>query len=217
MTLLELFALMRKHLAMVIAIPVACAVVVAAVCFIVLPNVYTASTSMYVLTKSGTNTDSITNSDLSASQMLTNDVATLIKSSRVKAEAAEAAGLDSLAGYKVSVDNSTTTRLITISVESTDPEGSATVANQLAESADKIAQSVMDIQSINVIDKAVAPTSPSGPPRLLYTLIALLVGLFAAIAIIVISDMANTRVRSSEEASEMLDLPVIGRIPVIRS
>ena len=57
----------------------------------------------------------------------------------------------------------------------------------------------------------------SGPPRLLYTLIALLVGLFAAIAIIVISDMANTRVRSSEEASEMLDLPVIGRIPVIRS
>ena len=217
MTLLELFALMRKHLAMVIAIPVACAVVVAAVCFIVLPNVYTASTSMYVLTKSGTNTDSITNSDLSASQMLTNDVATLIKSSRVKVEAAEAAGLDSLAGYKVSVDNSTTTRLITISVESTDPEGSATVANQLAESADKIAQSVMDIQSINVIDKAVPPTSPSGPPRLLYTLIALLVGLFVAIAIIVISDMANTRVRSSEEASEMLDLPVIGRIPVIRS
>ena len=37
-----------------------------------------------------------------------------------------------------------------------------------------------------------------------------------AIAIIVIADMANTRVRSAEEAAELTGLTVIGRIPVIK-
>ena len=98
------------------------------------------------------------------------------------------------------------------------PTDVATVANQLAETSDKVAQEVMDIQSINVVDKATEPTNPSGPPRLMYTLVAALAGLFVAIAAIVIADMANTRVRSGDEASELLGgLPVIGRIPVIKS
>ena len=217
MTLLELFGLMRKHLAVVIALPVLFAAVTAVVCYTVLPNTYTASTSMYVLTKASSSDGTLTNSDLSASQMLTNDVATLIKSSRVKSEAAKAIGRSSLAGLTVSVESSTTTRLITISVTGTDPSDAAIVANQLASIADSVAQEVMDIQSINVIDKAVEPTSPSGPPRLMYILVAALAGLFVAIAAIVIADMANTRVRSGEEASELLGLPIIGRIPVIKS
>ena len=68
----------------------------------------------------------------------------------------------------------------------------------------------------NVIDEAIEPTSPSGPPRLMYTAAAFLVGLFIAIAIIVIADMANTRVRSAEEAAELTGLTIIGRIPVIK-
>ena len=217
MTLLELFGLMRKHLGIVIALPVVFALVTAAVSFFILPNTYTASTSMYVLTKSSSDNDALTSTDLNASQMLTNDVATLIKSNRVHSEAAQAVGLDSLSRFTVSVDSSTTTRLITVRVTGTDPSDAAIVANGLAKVADEVAQEVMDIQSINVIDPASEPTSPSGPPRAMYTLVAALAGLFVAIAIIVIADMANTRVRSAEEAAELLDLPVIGRIPVIKS
>lgn len=216
MTLLELFGLMRKHLKLVIALPIVFALVTAAFSFLVLPNTYTASTSMYVLTKSSDKADSITNTDLTASQMLTNDVATLIKSSRVQTEAAATVGLDSLNGFRISVDSSTTTRLITISVTAADPSDAAMVANALAKTADEVAKSVMDIQSINVIDVASEPTSPSGPPRLLYILVAALAGLFVAIAIVVIADMANTRVRSDEEAAELLGVPIIGRIPVIK-
>lgn len=217
MTLLELFALMRKHLAIVIALPVIAALVTAGVSFFILPNTYTASTSMYILTKASTEKDALTSTDLSASQMLTNDVATLINSNRVRSEAAESVGLDSLDKYTIKVDSSTTTRLITVSVTATDPSDASIVANALAKVADDVAQEVMDIQSINVVDPASEPTSPSGPPRLMYTLVAALAGLFVAIAIIVIADMANTRVRSGEEAAELLGLSVIGRIPAIKS
>lgn len=216
MTLLELFGLMRKHLSLVIALPIIFALATAAYSFLALADQYTASTSLYVLTKSQSDNSSITNTDLTASQMLTNDVATLIKSSRVQQSAAEAVGLESLSGYTVNVDSTTTTRVITVKVTGTSPDNVAVVANQLAKTVDSIAQQVMDVQSINVIDEASVPTTPSGPPRLMYTAVAFLVGLFIAIAIIVIADMANTRVRSAEEAAELTGLTIIGRIPVIK-
>ena len=71
----------------------------------------------------------------------------------------------------------------------------------------------MDVQSINVIDQAEAPKDPSGPNRLLYTAVAFLAGLFAAVAIVVLSDMLNTRIRNQEELEELLGVPVIGRVP----
>ena len=217
MTLLELFQLIRKHLAIVIIIPCVCALVTAVFCYVGLADTYTASVSMYVLTKSSSDNEGVTNSDLSASQMLTNDVATLIKSNRVQSDAAEAVGLDDLKGYKIDVDSSTTTRVITVSVTGDSPANVAVVANQLAATADEIAQSVMDVKSINVIDEAKQPESPSGPPRLMYVLVAFVAGLFLAIAGIVIADMANTRVRSGDEAAELTGLPIIGRIPIIKS
>lgn len=216
MTLLDLLKLLRKHLIVVIGVPVLFAAVTAVYCFVAMADTYTASVSMYVLSKSQENESSITNADLTASQMLTNDVASLVKSSRVQSEAAEAAGLGSLSGYGINVSSSTNTRVITVSVTGTSPTNVAVVANSLAATVDEIAQEVMNIQSINVVDEAKAPSSPTGPPRLKYIAVAFLAGLFVAVAGILIADMANTRVRSVEEASELLGVSVIGRMPNIR-
>lgn len=215
MTLLELLKLLRKHLKLVVALPVLCAVFTAAVCWTLLPNTYTADVSMYVLSKSNDKA-SITNSDLSASQMLTNDVVTLVKGSRVQSDAAKALGMTSFSGYDVKVTSATTTRVVTVSVTGKSAEDVAAVANQLAKTTDDVAQEVMNLESINVIDEASAPASPSGPARMKYVAVALLAGLFVAVAFVVVLDMVNTRVRTPEEVEEMLGLPTIGRIPVIK-
>jgi capsular polysaccharide biosynthesis protein len=219
MTLLELFQLLRKHLTFVIVLPIVCALVTGIVSLVALPDEYTASVSLYVLNKSSSSTDSgsLSNTDLSASQMLTNDVVTLIQSDRVESDTASALGMTSLDGYDINIDSSSSTRVITVSVTGTSAQSVALVANQLASTTDSIARQVMDVESINVIDEATAPSSPSGPPRAMYTIVAFFIGLLAAIVIVVIVDMANTRVRSAEEASELLDnIPVIGRIPVLK-
>lgn len=216
MTLLELLKLMRKHLKLVIILPVLCALVTAAVSWLVLPNTYTASVSMYVLSKSSNDSSTITNSDLSASQMLTNDVAQLVKSNRVMADTASSLKMQSLADCDIDVTSSTTTRVISISVTSESAQTAAAVANGLAKTVDDVAQEVMDVQSVNVVDQASEPSSPSGPSRVMYTAVAFLAGLFLAVAIIVLMDMLNTRVRNPEEVEELLGLPVVGRIPVIK-
>lgn len=216
MTLLELIHLLKKHLKLCIALPVVCALATAVVSWVFLPNTYTSSVSLYVLTRSYDQESSLTNSDLSASQMLSDDVAQLILSNRVKTDTANSLSLKDLRDYKISVASESTTRVITISVTGRSAQNVALVANGLAETTDSVAREVMDVKAVNVIDKAVEATKPSGPNRILYTAIAFLVGIFLAVAIVVVMDMMNTRVRNAEELEEMLEVPVIGRIPKIR-
>lgn len=215
MTLLELIKLIRKHLALVVALPIVCAVATAAFAWLALPNQYSSSVSMYVLTKASAE-GSLASTDLSASQQLANDVATLITDERVAEDTASALQMDSLKGYKISVASESTTRIVTLTVTGESAQSVAIIANQLAATTDSVAQEVMDVQAINAINEAKEPAAPSGPPRAMYTAVAFLAGIFLAVAIVVVIDMVNTRVRSVEEAEELLGLPVIGRIPTIK-
>ena len=181
MTLLELFKLLRKHLALVVVLPVVLAIATAGFSWGLMQNQYTATVSVYVLTAKDDASSSSTTAynDLTASQLMANDIATLAKSETVQKRTAEALGMSSLSGYKISVEAGTTTR-------------------------------------VNVVDAAEVPTDPSGPPRAMYTAVAFLAGIFLAVAIVVVLDMLNTRVRNPEEAEELLGIPVIGRIPTIK-
>ncbi len=77
----------------------------------------------------------------------------------------------------------------------------------------------MNVQSVNSFegeDGVEAPEHPSGPSRTMYVAVAFLAGLFVAVAIVVLLDMLNTRVRSAEDVEELLGIPVIGRIPAMK-
>ncbi|RDB57687.1 lipopolysaccharide biosynthesis protein [Paraeggerthella hongkongensis] len=219
MTLLELFKLLRKHLALVIVLPIVLAVATAGVSWGLLDNQYTAKVSVYVLNskeKEGTANTTAYN-DLTASQLMANDIATLAKSDTVQEKTAQSLGMESLKDYKISVESSTTTRVIDISVTAEKAEAASIVANEIAKVLSTVAQQVMGVESVNVVDQAKVPVEPSGPSRVMYTAVAFLAGIFLAVAIVVVLDMVNTRVRNPEEAEELLGLPIIGRIPTIKN
>ena len=107
MTLLELFKLLKKHLALVVALPVVLAIATAGVSWGVLQNQYTATVSVYVLTSKDSESSSNTTAynDLTASQLMANDIAMLAESATVKEKTAQSLGMDSLSGYKISVES----------------------------------------------------------------------------------------------------------------
>lgn len=217
MTLLELFKLLRKHLALVVALPIVLAIATAGFSWGSMQNQYTATVSVYVLTaKDDANSNTTAYNDLTASQLMANDIATLAKSETVQKRTAESLGMASLSGYKISVEAGTTTRVISISVTAGKADAASIVANEIASVLSTVAQDVMGVESVNVVDAAQVPESPSGPPRTMYTAVAFLAGIFLAVAIVVLLDMLNTRVRNPEEAEELLGVPVIGRIPTIK-
>ena len=216
MTLLELFQLLKKHLKLVITLPVVCAIAMGIVSFVAMDNTYTATTTMYVRANNTDDNGQMNYNDLSASQMLSNDIATLLDSDSVKSGAANELGLADLDDYKVSVSSETTTRVITLTVTGTDAKETAEVAKAMASSVSTVAQNVGAAQSINVIDEAKTPEAPSGPKRTLYIGVAFLAVIFIAVAFVVLADMLNTRIRGAEEAEELLGIPVVGRIPAMK-
>ena len=163
MTLLELLHLLKKRLKLVIVLPLVCALAVGGYSFVAMKNTYTASVSMYVLVQHNNANSNTLSSDLSASQMVTNDVATLLKSDCVVLETAKALDLEDLKGY-------TTSRVLTLEVTGTDPQRTAVIANKMAEEVSGVACEVMNVDSVNVVDSAKVPTSPSGPKRPLWSL-----------------------------------------------
>ena len=218
MTLLELLQLMRKHLKLMIVLPIVCALATAVVCFVALPNTYTASTSMYVLAKqSSANSDNAANySNLNASQMMANDVSTLLKSDRIEADTAKDLHLESLKGYSTKVTSETTSRVITLpSPAPTRISPPPSPTTWPATSPRSRSRSWTSSRSTSSI-RPRTPTAPSGPNRPMYIAVALLAGLFVAIAIVVVSDMLNTKVRNADEIEDLLGLPVIGRMPALK-
>ena len=216
MTLLDLFHLLRKHLKLVILLPLACMLAAGVYSFVVMPNTYSATVSMYVLVQQDNANSSSLTSDLSASQMVTNDVATLLKSDRVVNETASSLGLENLKSYKTAITSSTTSRVLSLEVTGPDAQMAANIANKMADEVSTVAHDVMNVDSVNVVDSAKVPTAPSGPKRPLYMAVGLLGGLFVAVAIVVVEDMLNTKVRDQEELEELLGVPVIGRIPAMK-
>jgi len=215
MTLLELLGLLRKHIRLVIALPIIAAVACAAGTLL-LPDQYTASSTMYVLSSDSNNGNSgVTNTDLSASQMLTNDVVSITKSDRVKAQVASNLGMSSLAGYSLEVESSTTTRVVTVSVTGANPQTAADIANEFVNVARQTSSNVVGSQVVNTIDTASAPMSPSGPKRPLYVAVAFVAGLLVAIFLVVLGDMVNVKVRTESDVEDLLGVTVIGHFPKI--
>lgn len=221
MSLSSLLRLIRKNLKLVIALSVIAAVAVTAVS-LTLPNQYSAATTIYVLSNStGENPNSTSNdySDLSAAQLMTNDVASIAKSDRVKSSVCTSLGMSSseYAQYTADVTSSTTTRVITITITGPDPQTAADIANAYASSLADATQDVMSREAISIIDSASAPTSAVGPNRPLYTFFGFLIGLFAALAIIVIANTADTHIRSSKDVEQITDVSIIARFPEIKA
>jgi capsular polysaccharide biosynthesis protein len=176
---------------------------------------------MYVLSKStNQNNQQYSSTDynnLSAGQLLANDVATIARSDRVASDVAKKVGLKSLSGYNVEVESSTTSRIITLSVTGTSPRRASDIANAYVRTTATTARRVMGQPAVNVVDTASVPTTPSGPRRTLYVAVAFLVGLLLAALIVVLADRLNTKVRGDEEAQRLTGLPIVAHFPKIRS
>ena len=214
MTLLELLQLLRKRRALVIVLPLIAAIAVAAYSWLVLPDEYTAETSLYVLNSSTQNENQqsqVDSSNLTSSQYLANDFAELAESDQITDRVAASMGISDLSDYQISVSNSSTTRVIILSVTGENPDYAALIANKMAKEMGDLAKEVMGVEAVNVVNEAAVPDEPSGPDRLMYTAIALLAGLFVAIVLVILLDMLNTTVRTEEDITQKLGLPIVGR------
>ncbi len=216
MTLFEALQLSKRNLKLFVIVPLLFMVAMGTYSFAFMSDEYTASTSMYILARSDSPQGNVSNNDFSTSQLIANDIAELAQSERVTSSTESALGLDDLSDYTVSVAGESTTRLINVTVTGPNAKMAADVANEIASNTSQVAQEVISVDSIKVVDKAKPAKKPSGPNRPKLMLLAAAGGLMVVIGYLLVQDAVDTRIRNAQDAEETLGLPVIGRIPAVK-
>jgi len=203
------------HIVLVVIIPLLAVAVAAYVCWNVLPKTYTAETTLYVLTQSDTST--LSSSELSVSTQLVNDYQELAESRRVIEGAAELLGLDVAkmeAEYDISVDSTTSTRLIRLEVTGESAAQAANIANALATELSECILDVTNVENINIVDQAVPPSEPSGPQSLKITAIVGIGGLVLSVLLAILIDAINIKIQTRDDVREHLGVSVLAQIPI---
>lgn len=215
MTLTDILDIVFKRIKLLVILPVVFFVASMVYSFEIVAPTYTSSATFMVLNQ--TYYDSITYNDLMIGSILINDYQYLATTSTVYREAAEKLGLDNLNGCSVNVSAVTDTRMIKLSVVSTDPEKAANVANALTEALINRISEIMKVENVTIVEYAKVPTGASGPNRSKIVFIATAVGLIIAIGIVIILEFMDNTLQTSEDVEKSLGIPVLAQISKIET
>lgn len=215
--LLELTHILLGRFWIILLVGIVTAGIGFAVSAYVLEPFFESTTKIYILNK--TDNTSVTYTDVQIGTQLTKDYAELINSRYVIEKVIEQLSLEGIEYEelmkKVSVDAPADTRIVSITVEHTNPETAMNIANCIRKVAEEHIQNVMDIEAVNVVETANMPTEKSGPSIVKWTLIGGVAGCFLACAVIVVIFLLDDSIKSSEDVEKYLGLSVLAMIPVI--
>lgn len=113
----------------------------------------------------------------------------------------------------VSINPINESRLFSINVKHTNKELATNIANEVANTLlDKI-DNIIDVEKIQVIDRALVPTNPVKTNKKINMILAGLVGCMLALFIILVLEFFDNSIKDEDDVEKQLDLPVVGIIP----
>lgn len=179
----------------------------------VIKPVYTSSTMLYILNKSTTLTSL---ADLQLGTQLTKDYKVLVTSRPVTSKVIE--NLDLNLDHeellkKVEVENPIDTRILTISVEDTDPYMAKTIADEFAKIASERMAEIMDTTPPNIVEEGYVPVKKTSPNILKNTVIGGIVTAFVVMIILFGLFISNDSIKTPEDVEKYLGLNTLGTIP----
>ena len=170
---------------------------------------------MYVLSKQ--NSDTLTNQDMQTSLSLTKDYAELIKSRTVTEGVITQLGLELTHKQflrKMSVDSTTDTRILSITVSDEDPYEACEIANAVRDVAANHIKNVMDIDAVNVVETANIPDGKIKSQFKEKRSSRRAFGRVFGCCIFLAAYLANDTIKSQEDVERYLGLSTLGTIPL---
>ncbi|WP_354680019.1 Wzz/FepE/Etk N-terminal domain-containing protein [Macrococcoides caseolyticum] len=205
--------LLKRNWKFIVSLSLLGALLAATISFFLIKPTYSASTQILV-NSSGEKSQL----ELQANQtdlQLINTYSEIIKSPVILDKVADNLKVSDDLASKISVSNSTQSKVITIAATSKNYKDAAKIVNETARVFSKEVGKIMKTDNVTVLTKADEDLKPSPvkPKPLINTLIGLILGLLLALAITLLNNMLDKRIKTEEEVKEILDLPVFGTIP----
>lgn len=178
--------------------------------------VFSATTSIYVITGQNGRKAVVGNDSLEAGALLTKDYEEIIRSSDVMKQVISDLSLDvDETGLRnmITVTVPRDTRLIYISARANDPYLAADIANAVRTAAAMKIRKITSTRSIRVVSSAEIPTAPSGMNLKKCAAYGGAAGLFIAVVAVFVISVMNDTIRTSEDVENYLGAGTLCQIP----
>jgi len=113
----------------------------------------------------------------------------------------------------ISINNVKDSRLFTIKFQHTNPQLAADIVNNVAEVLIIKVSDIIDVENIQVIDKALVPVNPIKPNKMLNTVIACVLGAMVSLFIIMLMEFLDNTIKTESDIEKYLGLLAVGVIP----
>jgi len=213
----EIFRVLQRRFWMLLALPLIAGLTAGLLSLYVMDPVYSASTTLWVIKE---DSSTINYNDLLLNRNLTKTYAEVAKSRATVFAAIDRLGLTgqvtvgSVQG-RLTVTPVRDTEILSFAIQDGDPAMAAKLADAVAESFKEQIKTIMRVENVVVVDKAMIPTSPIKPRPLMNVAIAIVLGGMAAVGIAFLLEYLDTSIKSPEDITRHTGLPVLGIIPVI--
>lgn len=213
--LLEVFAIVRQHILIVILATVIAAVAGFSVSRFLLVPQYEASALMIVNTRQDT-TANVTSDQINSATKLVSTYSIIIKSDTVLQQVINNLGLSltySELQERVTVSAVDDTQVMKITVRSDNIEWARQVCEQITQIAPDVILESVEAGSVKLISQASANPDPVSPNVKRNTAVAAMLGLALSLGVIILREMLDNKIKTEEDVRKYLDMPVIGVIP----
>ena len=180
---------------------------------------YTSTTTLVLASNNEKNKSNTTSTaaEVAVNTKLVSTYSELIKSQKVLREVVADTGInitEEQLKKEISIESVSSTSLIDISVEDKVPEDSSKIANEIANVFTKKVAEIYNINNVQIVNQAEIPQGPSNINHKKDIVIFGLVGLLVSITYIIIANMLDTTIKSSEELDDIFGLPILASIPM---
>ena len=214
--LVELFFVLLDKLHYIIFFLLLGAIIMNAYAFFHIAPTYQSIAKMYIVSASD---DSVVNlSDLNIGTSLTADYEELMLSYPVLDQVIEELELDmtySQLAQMIKITNPSDTRILEVTVTSTDPELSRDIANTMVSVSINYLPKTMSTEEPNIAQDARAALVKSGPSYTKYTLMGAMLGALLCCAFIIMRYLMDDTLRTAEDVEKYFGIVPLTEIPDI--
>ena len=212
----EYFYIIKKRAWIIALITVVAMISSGIISFFVLSPVYETKTTLIVNTEQVNETNTITGDQLNVTQKLTLTYGEIIKSRTVIDEVIKSLKLDMEYGQvsgMVTVSPVKDTQIIAITVQDTNSQRAADIANTIPRVFTKEVKRITKANSVEVIDKAVVAENPIKPNKIMNIAIAGVLGVMIGLFIIFVLEYMDNKIKTPQDIEKHIELPILGVIP----
>jgi len=215
----QIFHIIFKRIGLVLLIPILAAVGTGLFSWFLLADVYQASSTVIVSNqKASTDISQLTVSDYNLNVQLVDSYSVICKTNRVLDQVIAELGLPMTTAQlsdKISVTSANKTEIIHIQVKDKDPVLAQSITNTMTGIFQSEVKEIMKMDNVQIIDEAPLPRVPVEPNRVLNVIIGALVGLVIGLGLAFLLEYLDRSVKSEEQVTAILGVPVLGSVPVI--